>query len=82
MMSLKASLLLLLGVIVSVILIHSCDPSAPAPSVEEPSEIVESDILPHLKELADDKYMGRMPFGPGDPMSVACLLYTSDAADE
>ena len=74
MMSLKASLLLLLGVIVSVILIHSCDPSAPAPSVEEPSEIVESDILPHLKELADDKYMGRMPFGPGDPMSVAYLV--------
>lgn len=73
-MSLKASLLLLLGVIVSVILIHSCDPVATSETLEEPTDIVESEILPHLKELSDDKYMGRMPFGPGDPMSVAYLV--------
>ncbi len=70
-MSLKASLMLVLTVIASVLIIHSCDPK---PLVESPSRLSEEDILPHIKELSDDRYLGRMPFGPGDKMSVDYLV--------
>ena len=36
--------------------------------------ITEQDILTHLKELSKDEYMGRMPFGPGDKMTVDYLV--------
>lgn len=70
-MSFKTSLLLLAVVFIAVLAIHSCSSES---SVKSPKELVEEDILPHIKELADDKYMGRMPFGPGDPMTVSYLV--------
>ena len=70
-MSLKSSLLLILLVIGGVFAFHACfDNSAD----EAPVPIAEDDILPHIKELSSDRYMGRMPFGPGDPMTVAYLV--------
>lgn len=70
-MSIRASLLLIGLVIISVCIIHSCDPSE---TTNTPNLITAEDILPHLEELSDDKYMGRMPFGPGDKMSVDYLV--------
>lgn len=70
-MTIKTSILLIATVIASVLIIHSCDPE---PTLESPSLLSEDDILPHLEELSDDKYMGRMPFGPGDKMTVDYLV--------
>lgn len=70
-MSIRTSLLLVLSVILSVFLIHSCETKM---ADESPQTISENDILPHLKELSEDKYMGRMPFGPGDQMTVDYLV--------
>jgi len=70
-MSLRTSLLLIVALILGVILYHSCSPEM---RLEEPNTIAVSDITPHIAELASDKYMGRMPFGPGDPLSVTYLV--------
>ena len=70
-MSLKTSLFLVLAVILAVLFTHSCDTT---PQIPEPEEISESTITEHIKELSDDRYMGRMPFGPGDHMTVDYLV--------
>ena len=41
---------------------------------EGPQDVIESEILEHLTELSDDKYLGRMPFGPADKMTVDYLV--------
>lgn len=70
-MSLKVSLFLVLVVMLSVFIIHSCGSEV----IKEPPETLKAEnILPHLEELSDDRYMGRMPFGPGDKMSVDYLV--------
>jgi Zn-dependent M28 family amino/carboxypeptidase len=70
-MNIRFSLLLLSFVISAVFIVHSCNTK---PLTEPPVELNENEIVPHIKELADDKYMGRMPFGPGDPLAVAYLV--------
>ena len=70
-MSKKASLALVFSVIALVLIIHSCGSKMVQ---EEPVSIKEEMILPHIQELSQDKYMGRMPFGPGDPMTVEYLI--------
>jgi len=70
-MSIKASIILALTVISAVLIIHSCDSSL---KQKEPVLLSEEDILPHLEELSDDRYMGRMPFGPGDQLTVDYLV--------
>lgn len=67
-MSLRTSLILVFAVCISVIFIHSCETS------EAPLALSESEILPHIKELSDDKYGGRMPFSAGDKMTVEYLV--------
>ena len=60
----------LIGLLLLVIL-GSCDQ---ATSDSSPVLISEGDILPHLKELSQDSYFGRMPFGPGDKPTVEYLV--------
>ena len=70
-MSLKTSFFLVLVVCIAVLATHSCDSAL---SSEDPASISEATITTHIAELADDKYMGRMPFGPGDPLTVDYLV--------
>ena len=70
-MTVKASLILITFVLLGVFIVHSCQPES---STNTPNTLGEEDILPHIKELSDDKYLGRMPFGPGDPMTVDYLV--------
>ena len=70
-MSTKTSFVLVFAVITLVLLVHSCESSL---SGENPSNIEEASILPHIEELSKDEYMGRMPFGPGDPLTVNYLV--------
>jgi Zn-dependent M28 family amino/carboxypeptidase len=48
--------------------IHSCMNNLQQVTIEE------EDILPHILELSSDEFMGRMPFGPGDAMTVSYLV--------
>jgi len=70
-MSIKQSVILLIAVFGGVIIVSSCEQE---PSLEAPSAVLEQDIVSHIAELSDDKYMGRMPFGPGDKMTVDYLV--------
>ncbi len=70
-MSLKTSFILVLIVVMAVLLTHSCEPKTVQ---DNPSAIVEADIVTHLEELSRDEYMGRMPFGPGDKLTVDYLV--------
>ena len=70
-MSIRTSIFLVLAVFLSVFLYHSCSSKT---LTEGPKKIQEDAILPHIKELADDKYLGRMPFGPADKMTVDYLI--------
>ncbi len=77
-MSIRASLMLVLAIMTSVITYHSCSMQG---QLEPPSSITAQDITPHIQELADDKYLGRMPFGLGDPMAVSYIVNQCKALD-
>lgn len=70
-MTLKTSLLLLLSFIIGVIAYHSCTPDI---RIESPMAIKSEIIEGHIAELSSDRYLGRMPFGPADPMTVAYIV--------
>ncbi len=58
-------------IILLVGILHSCLNNS---TVEAPVQLKESEILSHLVEISDDKYMGRMPFGVGDRMTVDYIV--------
>ncbi len=60
----------ILSLLFLLIIYASCS----SESSRETLNITEERILDHLLELSDDKYMGRMPFGPGDQMTVDYLV--------
>ena len=70
-MSIKTSVFLVLAVVLAVLFTHSCDTS---PKIPEPQNVSEATIARHIEELSADRYMGRMPFGPGDPLTVDYLV--------
>jgi len=70
-MSIRTSIFLVLAVFASVFLYHSCSSKT---LTEAPKEMSADMITPHIAELAADKYMGRMPFGPADKMTVDYLV--------
>lgn len=70
-MSQKISLLLVICIIIAVFFVHSCNSKLEYP---DPLPMHEELILPHLKEISDDKYGGRMPFSSGDKMTVSYLV--------
>ncbi len=70
-MSIKGSLILVAITIMGVFFVHSC---YRGDDISGPATIGSEDILPHLIELSDDKYGGRMPFSQGDKMTVDYLV--------